>query len=122
MLHQLIIFYTFFQEAFQCLNEHTNKIKTENRQLRHELLLLIRKTRALHEHKTQLEEQKGQLLMEQQYAGDLKMLRSARQHKVLKGFGMLEEGEKEWRRGGDCCWCDDASGDVLDVIECDCCI
>ena len=76
------------------MNDHTQKIKLENRQLRHELLLLIRKTRALHEHKTHLDEQKRQLLMEQQYAKDLKTLRSARQHKVLRSFGMLE-GEEE---------------------------
>ena len=65
-----------------CLNEHTQKIKQENRSLRHELLLLIRKTRALHEHRNHLEDQQRQLVMEQQYARDLKTLRSARQHKV----------------------------------------
>jgi len=79
------------KEAIQCLNDHTNNIKLENRQLRHELLLLIRKTRALHEHRQQLENQKQELLLEQQYASDLKTLRTARQHKVLKSFGMLDE-------------------------------
>ena len=64
------------------MNEHTQKIKQENRSLRHELLLLIRKTRALHEHRNHLEDQQSQLMMEQQYARDLKTLRSARQHKV----------------------------------------
>ena len=70
------------QEAVLCLNEHTQQIKLENRQLRHELLLLIRKTRALHEHRHHLEDQQKQLIMEQQYARDLKTLRTARQHKV----------------------------------------
>ncbi len=74
-----------------CLNEHTQQIKLENRHLRHELLLLIRKTRALHEHRHHLEDQQKQLIMEQQYARDLKTLRTARQHKVLKSYGMLEE-------------------------------
>jgi len=78
------------KEAVLCLGEHTQRIKAENRRLRHELLMLIRKTRALHEHKRQLEEQKTQLLTEQQYAADLKRLRTARQHKVLDSFGILE--------------------------------
>lgn len=76
-----------------CLTEHTNNIKLENRQLRKELLELIRKTRALQEHKLELEDQRRQLLREQQYAGDLKKLRAARQHKVFKSFGLLGEGE-----------------------------
>ena len=84
-------FHICSQEALQCLNEHTYGIKLQNRQLRHELLLLIRKTRALHDHKQHLVDQKKQLLMEQQYAKDLKTLRSARQHKVFKSFGLLEQ-------------------------------
>lgn len=95
LLTHFLFVWIYFQEAGSCLNDHTHQIKEENRKLRHELLLLIRKTRALHEHKAHLEDQKGQLLMEQQYAGDLKMLRTARQHKVLKSFGMLEEDGKE---------------------------
>ncbi|ELU12619.1 hypothetical protein CAPTEDRAFT_218925 [Capitella teleta] len=79
------------KEAVQCLNEHTQRIKSENRQLRHQLLLLIRKTRALHEHNKHLEDQKKQLLLEEQYSEDLKHLRSARQHQVFKSFGMLED-------------------------------
>ena len=78
----------------QCLNDHTHRIKHENRHLRHELLLLIRKTRALHEHRQHLEDQKKQLELEQQYSHDLKTLRTARQHKVLKSFGMLDTGEE----------------------------
>ncbi|CAH1794050.1 unnamed protein product [Owenia fusiformis] len=81
------------KEAFACLNDHTDHIKIENRALRHELLKLIRKTRALHEHKAQLEEQKKQLLREQQYANDLKKIRSSRQHQVYKNFGLLDEEE-----------------------------
>merc|ERR1711976_607246 len=81
------------KEAVQCLNDHTQHIKHENRQLRHELLLLIRKTRALHEHRQHLEDQKKQLLLEQQYSQDLRTLRTARQHKVLKSFGMLDTGQ-----------------------------
>lgn len=76
-----------------CLTDHTNKIKLENRQLRKELLELIRKTRALQEHKLELEDQRRQLMREQQYTGDLKKLRTTRQHKVFKSFGLLGEGE-----------------------------
>jgi len=78
-----------------CLTEHTNHIKLENRDLRRELLELIRKTRALQDHKLELEDQRRQLLREQQYAGDLKKLRATRQHKVFKTFGLLGEGEGE---------------------------
>ena len=81
------------------MNDHTQKIKFENRDLRHQLLLLIRKTRALHEHKATLDEQKHQLLMEQQYAQDLKTLRTARQHKVLKSFGVLGDDMEEIGEG-----------------------
>ena len=76
-----------------CLTDHTNKIKLENRQLRQELLELIRKTRALQAHKRELEEQQRQLVREQQYSDDLKKLRSTRQHKVFKSIGIL--GEKD---------------------------
>lgn len=80
-----------FQEAFQCLAEHTNHIKLENRELRKQLLELIRRTRALHEHRLELEDQRKQLLREQQYSHDLKMLRTSRQHKVYKSFGLLDD-------------------------------
>ena len=46
---------------------------------------------ALHEHRKHLEEQRAQLLAEQQYAQDLKTIRTARQHKVYKTFGILNE-------------------------------
>lgn len=39
------------KEAVAGLESHTQKIKTENRQLRHKLLVLIKQTRALHEHR-----------------------------------------------------------------------
>ncbi|KAK2186256.1 hypothetical protein NP493_207g01049 [Ridgeia piscesae] len=81
------------QEASQCLTEHTHRIKLENRRLRHQLLMLIQQTRALHEHKDKLLDQRRQLQMEQQYARDLKTLRSSRQHKVLKSFGLLDDGK-----------------------------
>ncbi|XP_033752539.1 coiled-coil domain-containing protein 166-like [Pecten maximus] len=83
------------KEAIQCLTEHTNAIKLENRNLRRELLELIKTTRAYQEHKRELEEQRKQLLREQQYAEDLKKLRNTRQHKVLKTFGLVTEGEPE---------------------------
>lgn len=84
------------KEAIQCLTEHTNAIKLENRNLRRELLELIKTTRAYQEHKRELEEQRKQLLREQQYAEDLKKLRNTRQHKVLKSFGLTEgETDKE---------------------------
>ncbi|GFR80646.1 coiled-coil domain-containing protein 166 [Elysia marginata] len=80
------------KEAVQCLTEHTNKIKLENRALRHELLNLIKTTRALNEHQRLLLEQKRQLVREQNYANDLKMLREARQKKAYKP---LELGQGE---------------------------
>lgn len=55
---------------------------------------LIRTTRALHSHKLELEEQKKQLLREQQYSQDLKLLRTARQHHVFKPNGELRDGEE----------------------------
>ena len=82
-----------FQEAISCLTDHTNKIKLENRQLRHELLELIRKTRALQDHKRELEEQRRQLTREQQYSEDLKKLRTTRQHKVFQSFGLIGDGD-----------------------------
>ncbi|KAH9512866.1 hypothetical protein Btru_036794 [Bulinus truncatus] len=79
------------QEALQCLSEHTNKIKIENRHLRQELLQLIKTSRALNEHKSTLEEQKRQLLREQSYANDLRKLREARQKKSFKPLDDSQE-------------------------------
>lgn len=81
------------KEAFFCLNEHTLGIKQENRELRHRLLTLIRQTKSLHSHRRHLVEQQRQLTREKQYADDLKKLHSARQHKVLNAFGMVEKTE-----------------------------
>ncbi|XP_072028582.1 coiled-coil domain-containing protein 166-like [Amphiura filiformis] len=83
------------REAIHCLNEHTTRIKSENRKLRQELLKLITKSRTLNSHKTALEDQQKELLREQQYAADLKRLKGTRQHKVLKSFGLLEEENQE---------------------------
>ncbi|GFN81974.1 coiled-coil domain-containing protein 166 [Plakobranchus ocellatus] len=83
------------KEAVQCLTEHTNKIKLENRALRQELLNLIKTTRALNEHQRLLLEQKRQLLREQNYANDLKMLREARQKKSYKPLDLGQEEEDE---------------------------
>lgn len=85
------------QEAIVCLTDHTNKIKLENRQLRHELLELIRKTRALQDHKRELEEQRRQLVREQQYSDDLKKLRTTRQQKIFKSIG-LGDGDNDGSR------------------------
>lgn len=72
----------------RCLNEHTTKIKLENRRLRHTLLNFIRKSRALNEQKMELEEQRKILHQEKQYAEDLKIIRSTRQHKVYNALGI----------------------------------
>lgn len=61
------------------MNEHTTKIKLENRRLRHTLLNLIRKSRALNEQKGELEEQRKVLQREKQYAEDLKVIRNIKQ-------------------------------------------
>ncbi|KAK7112122.1 coiled-coil domain-containing protein 166-like [Littorina saxatilis] len=73
------------KEAMQCLTDHTSSIKLENRALRQELLSLIQTTRALNEHQKELEDQRRQLLREQNYATDLKKLREMRQQKSFKG-------------------------------------
>jgi hypothetical protein len=65
--------------------------------LRHNLLRLIQQTRALHEHKRYLEDQHKELLREQQYAHDLKKLRSSRQHKVLRSFGLIDKDGNEMK-------------------------
>lgn len=78
----------------RCLNEHTTKIKLENRRLRHTLLNLIRKSRALNEQKIELEEQSKTLQREKQYAEDLKIIRSTRQQKVYNALG-IETGYAE---------------------------
>ncbi|CAH3021347.1 unnamed protein product [Porites evermanni] len=82
------------QATKQCLDEHTRKIKEENGVLRKELLQLIKRTRALHEHRRELEEQHKRLLRELQYSRDLKKLRGSRQNRLHKNFGINEEMEE----------------------------
>ncbi|KXJ28511.1 golgin subfamily A member 6-like protein 7 [Exaiptasia diaphana] len=83
------------QEARQCLEEHTNNIKNDNKILRHELLQLIRKTRALHEHREELEAQHNALLREIQYGRDLKKLHGTRQNRLWKTFGIDPSEHKQ---------------------------
>jgi len=62
-------------EAVQCLVEHTQKISGENKLLRKELLMLIRRSQALTEHKLELQNQSKALVREHQITKDLKKLR-----------------------------------------------
>lgn len=82
--------YDVFQEAKQCLDEHTRRIKDENGVLRRELLQLIKRTRALHEHRRELEEQHKRLSQELQYSRDLKKLRGSRQNRLHQNFGIID--------------------------------
>jgi len=66
------------QEAIACLNIHSQRVRAENRSLRHELLSLIRKSQALREHERQLLEQRHALKAERRYADDLGRLRTER--------------------------------------------
>lgn len=79
----------------RCLNEHTTKIKLENRKLRHTLLNLIRKSRALSEQKAELEEQRKMLYREKQYAEDLKKIRATSQHQVYERLSLLDRDDTE---------------------------
>jgi len=45
---------------------------------------LIKRSRVLVEHKKELEEQKKELLREQQYSEDIRKLRGDRQRKIIK--------------------------------------
>ena len=76
------------KDAQQCLNDHTVKIKQENRTLRKELLELIQKTRALHHHKLELEEQRKVLLREQDYTDDLQKIRQQRTDDLFAAHGI----------------------------------
>lgn len=63
---------------------------------------LINITRAYKAHQVELLDQKKQLQREQQYAADLKTLRTTRQHKVLKKYGLMDdktEGREEGTTG-----------------------
>jgi len=73
------------QEAITCLNVHSQRIRAENRSLRHELLALIRKSQALREHERRLLEQRRALRAERQYADDLGRLRAERRMRADPG-------------------------------------
>ncbi len=87
------MFNDFFilQEAQRCLQDHTWRIKEDNRALRKELLGLIHQTRVLHQHKKQLDEQHKILTREKQYANNLQSLRTKRQGEIYKTFGLKVE-------------------------------
>ena len=85
----------YLKEAAVCLSEHTEKVRVQNQQLRQELLMLIRKTQALYEHKRHLDEQKQQLLTERQYAEDLKSLRVEKKLASLSEKRKADDGQKE---------------------------
>lgn len=83
------------QEAQHCLTEHTSRIAMENRELRKELLQLIRRTRAMHHHRQELETQHKALLRELQYGRDLKRLRGTRQNRLYRSFGIDQREEEK---------------------------
>ena len=82
------------QEARQCLQDHTWRIKEENRSLRKELLGLIQETRVLYEHKKELQEQFNVLSREKQYAENLQNVRTKRLDTLYKGFGLKNDGDE----------------------------
>ena len=52
---------------------------------------MISKTRALHKHKLELEEQKKTLVRERQYADNMGKMKLARDKKIYKTFGLLKQ-------------------------------
>ncbi|XP_044290295.1 coiled-coil domain-containing protein 166 [Varanus komodoensis] len=69
------------KEAVRSLIQHTKQVKADNRQLRHELLGLIRQAQVLKEFLLQLRGRRQQLLQEHQYRQDLARARTwLRQH------------------------------------------
>uniref|UniRef100_V9KSQ0 Coiled-coil domain-containing protein 166-like n=2 Tax=Callorhinchus milii TaxID=7868 RepID=V9KSQ0_CALMI len=66
------------REAVCCLIKHIEFIKSENQQLRQELLCQIRRSGVLRARRLELEEQHQQLLREKQYSTKLKRLRCSR--------------------------------------------
>jgi len=83
------------QEAITCLNVHSQRIRTENRSLRHELLSLIRKSQALREHERRLLEQRRALRAERQYADDLGRLRAERRMRADPAISAAVAGNVE---------------------------
>ena len=79
------------QEAKQSMITQTQRVKEENQKLRKELLGLIRRTRALHEKRHQLEEQHKTLKRDVQYGKDLTRIQGTRQHRLYKSFGIVDK-------------------------------
>ena len=69
----------------------TQRVKEENKQLRKELLGLIRKTRALHEKRQELEGQHKSLKHDLQYGKDLCRIQGTRQNRLYKSFGITDK-------------------------------
>ena len=65
------------QQASECLKEHTQRIRTENQQLRSELQRLIETTNDLQLRKKHLGKQYQALLQEHQYNQDLLQMRGS---------------------------------------------
>jgi len=83
------------KEARNCLQQHSQRIKLENRALRRELLQLIQQTRALHSHKLKLEDQKKIIIREKEYADHVRMLREERRKNLYESYGIEEQEEVE---------------------------
>lgn len=88
---QVLSFNFCQQEAKESMISQTIKIKEENKQLRKELLGLIRRTRALHEKRQELEEQHKSLKRDLQYGKDLCRIQGTRQNRLYKSFGITEK-------------------------------
>ena len=91
----------WLQEAIACLNIHSQRVRAENRALRHELLALIRKSQALREHERRLLEQRHALRAERQYADDLGRLRAERRMRADPAICAAAIGDIE-SLSGDC--------------------
>jgi len=85
-----------------CLNMHGQRIRAENRSLRHELLSLIRKSQALREHERHLLEQRRALKAERQYADDLGRLRAERKLRADPAVRAAVAGDAEGDTAADC--------------------
>ena len=79
------------QDAKQSMVTQTQKVKDENQKLRKDLLALIRRTRALHEKRQQLEEQHKTLKRSLQYGKDLTRIQGTRQNRLYKSFGIVDK-------------------------------
>ena len=79
------------QEAKQSMTTQTQRVKEENQKLRKELLALIRRTRALHDKRQQLEEQHKTLKRDLQYGKDLTRIQGTRQNRLYKSFGIVDK-------------------------------